>query len=159
MPREFPHKKYEWVALEDRLELLKAATAGDPRFSVGVSGGGLFIEIAGECREAYGPKTELWFLCGRDAADRIVNWDYGEAGAFEKQLETFGLLVADRDGRYDPPAAMRGRIFHLALDDNYDGVSATAVRQAIREGRDWAHLVPEEIVPEVKRLYEHRPPD
>src|SRR5690242_20208760 len=75
LPREFPHKTFEGASFEDRVRMLEAALAGEPRFSIAASRGGLFIEIARECREAYGAETGLYFLCGRDAAERIVDWD------------------------------------------------------------------------------------
>ncbi len=157
LPRRFPHKRYEGVGLEERLRLVLAATAGEPRFSVAVSEGGLFIEIARECKQAYGPEVEIWFLCGRDAAERIVNWDYGEPGAFARQLEVYGLLAAPRGGHYEPPPEYRDRIRPLPLEGGYDEVSSTAVREAIREGRPWEHLVPEPIVEDVRLLYGSRP--
>ncbi len=153
LPRRLPHKEYEQVGFDERLRLLLAATAGEPRFSVGASDGGLFIEIARECRTAYGPKTEPSFLCGRDAALRIVNWDYGDPGAFRKMLDEFGLLVADRDGRYVPPEEYRHRIRRLGTSADYSGISATEVRDRIRRGAPWEHLVPQPIVPLVKEIY------
>ncbi len=153
LPRELPHKKYEEVGFEDRLRILMAATAGEPRFSVASTGGGLFIEIARECRRAYGDGVDLWFLCGRDAAERIVNWDYGEPGAFRKQLAEFGLLVADRDGRYDPPPEMRGRIRRLETREGFDGISATLVRRRIKRGEPWEELVPKEAVGLIREVY------
>jgi nicotinate-nucleotide adenylyltransferase len=153
LPRAFPHKQYEAVGLAERTRLVAQATAGEPRFSVGISDGGLFIEIARECRDAYGPGTDLWFVCGRDAAERIVNWDYGRPGAIEEMLEEFGLLVADRDGRYDPPLHLAKRIRRLPLPGDYAEVSATEVRTRISTGRPWEHLVPESIVDLVRRLY------
>ena len=153
LPRRFPHKAYESVSLEQRVTLLRRAIEGEPRFSVAVTSGGLFIEIARECRQAYGPDTELWFLCGRDAAERIVNWDYGEPGAFAQMLDEFGLLVADREGPYVAPESMRGRIRRLPVDADYSAVSATRVREAIAAGKPWEHLVPESIHDEVRRLY------
>lgn len=153
LPRAFPHKQYEGVGLPDRARLVTAATAGEPRFSVGISEGGLFIEIARECRDAYGQQVELWFVCGRDAAERILNWDYGRPGAVEEMLEEFGLLVADRDGRYEPPPHLAGRIRRLPLPGDYSEVSATEVRTRIAEGRPWAHLVPESIVEMVGEIY------
>jgi nicotinate-nucleotide adenylyltransferase len=154
LPLRFPHKEYELVGLEDRLEMLLAATADEPQFSVAVTDGGLFIDIARECRQAYGPEVEHWFLCGRDAAERIVNWDYGEPDAFLQQLKEYGLLVADRQGGYDPPAAMRDRIRRLPMEEDFDDVSATKVREYVRTGQGWAHLVPSSITEQVKRLYE-----
>ncbi len=153
LPHRFPHKEYEEVDFEDRLRMLLAATAGEPRFSVAASKGGLFIEIARECREAYGPGPELWFLCGRDAAERIINWDYGEPGAFEKMLQEFGLLVADRDGHYEPPAKWRDRIRPLKTPEDYSGISASSVRENIARGKRWEHLVPGTIVGLVRETY------
>lgn len=153
LPRAFPHKQYEGVGLPERARLVAAATDGEPRFSVGISEGGLFIEIARECRDAYGQGVELWFVCGRDAAERILNWDYGRPGAAEEMLEEFGLLVADRGGRYEPPAHLARRIRRLPLPADYSEISATEVRKRIAEGRAWAHLVPESIIEMVRQIY------
>ena len=43
LPRRFPHKRYEGAGFSDRLRMLLAATAGEPRFSVAATGGCLFI--------------------------------------------------------------------------------------------------------------------
>ncbi len=32
------------------------------------------------------PATELSFICGRDAAERILHWDYGRPGVVEEML-------------------------------------------------------------------------
>ena len=82
LPRQFPHKTYSGASFEQRKELLSLALAAHPRFSAAVSENGLFVEIADECRECYGADVQLSFLCGRDAAERIVNWDYGRPEAF-----------------------------------------------------------------------------
>jgi nicotinate-nucleotide adenylyltransferase len=153
LPRAFPHKRYEGPGLAERLRLVEAATAGEPRFSVAVSEGGLFAEIARECRQAYGPDPELWFLCGRDAAERFVNWDYGQPDAVRHMLAEFGLLVADRGGRYEPPPDLAERIRRLPLPGDYSEISATEVRNRIRAGRPWEHLVPEPIVELVRTIY------
>lgn len=153
MPREFPHKAYEGVGLLERLEMVRRSVARHPRLSVAISDGGLFIDIARECRAHFGFDSELWFLCGRDAAERIVNWDYGAEGRFAEQLEEFGLLVAERQGRYEPPLAYRDRIRPLELSGDWNAVSATEIRDRIRGGLAWSHLVPEPIVSEVLRFY------
>jgi nicotinate-nucleotide adenylyltransferase len=153
LPLVFPHKEYNRAGFAERLRMLMAATAGEPRYSVAATQGGLFIEIARECRQAYGPGPELLFLCGRDAAERIVNWDYGAPGAFAKMLEEFSLLVADRQGRYEPPPEMRHRIHQLELPDDLSDISATEVRRRVARGEPWEHLVPKQIVELVKQTY------
>ena len=153
LPRVFPHKVYEGPGFEQRMRLLQQAVAHEPRFSVAASERGLFAEIDDELSGSYAAATRLLFVCGRDAAERIVDWDYGEAGAFPKMLERFELLVAERDGEYSPPAEMRARIHPLRLRENYDSISATEVRWRIAAGLPWEHLVPESIVAPVRELY------
>jgi len=153
LPRIFPHKSYEGASFRDRLRMLESVVEGEPRYSIGSTERGLFIEIARECRAAYGPDAELFFLCGRDAAERIVQWDYGQPDAIQEQLREFQLLVAPRAGRYEPPTALRGRIHGLAMTPDYDEVSATEARERIRRGEPWEHLVPERIVPLVRQVY------
>ena len=153
LPRAFPHKDYAGASFEDRVNMLAAAVAGEPRFSIASSAGGLFLDVARECRRAYGPAVERWILCGRDAAERAARWDYGSPGAFRDQLREYGLLVAPRHGVYHPPAEFADRIQPLPAVENCDEVSATAVRDRIRRGEPWEDLVPEQIVELVRALY------
>jgi nicotinate (nicotinamide) nucleotide adenylyltransferase len=153
LPRILPHKGWEGARFEDRLRLLEAAIGEEPCCSIAASDKGLFIEIARECREAYGAGAELYFLCGRDAAERVVNWDYGRPGAFLEQLREYQLLVAPRKGIYEPPSQMRDRVHALAMEQDYDELSASEVRRRIRCGEPWEHLVPEAIVGIVKQAY------
>jgi nicotinate-nucleotide adenylyltransferase len=142
LPRSFPHKAYSGAGFDTRLELLHATLAGDPHFSLASSDRGLFIEMAREARADYGASTELFILCGRDAAERVVNWDYGSGDGIEKQLEAFELLVASRGGHYDPPEPIRNRVRSIALPAGVDDISSTEVRRRIRAGEPWHDLVP-----------------
>jgi len=153
LPRALPHKSYEGVGFADRLRMLELATLGLLRSSVAITEGGLFAEIARECREAYGQDVTLKFLCGRDAAERVVSWDYGRPGAFREMLGNFELLVAARKGAFRAPAELREGIHTLAVPPEYEEISATDVRVRIAGGRPWEHLVPESIVPLVRELY------
>ena len=116
------------------------AAAPDTGFEVRVTEGGLFIEIARELkRESDG---ELWFICGRDAAERIVEWDYGHPQAIHHMLDEFGLLVAERQGRYEPRPELAHRIRHLQVSPEIGEISSTEVRSRIARGERWEHLVP-----------------
>lgn len=153
LPHTFPHKTYEGASFEDRVRMLEAALEDNPRFSIAASRGGLFIEIARECREVYGPSAELFLLCGRDAAERIVGWDYGEPGEIQRQLSEYRLLVAPRQGGYEPPADLKAGVCLLEIEGGYDDVSATLVRERIRGGGEWESLVPPQIVETVRQVY------
>jgi len=153
LPRQFPHKPYEGASFDQRLAMLLAATAGEPRYSIAASERGLFVDIAEECHEAYGREIRLLFICGRDAAERIVGWDYGEPDAFERMLDRFELLVAARDGTYQPPAGILDRMHLLEVPEDISFISATAVRERLNSGEPWEHLVPAEIVPMIRQIY------
>jgi nicotinate-nucleotide adenylyltransferase len=151
VPRVFPHKEYVGASLEERLTMLREATQEQERFSVGTSDGGLFIDIAREARAVY-PHADLWFVCGRDAAERIVEWDYGHPDAFRKMLDTFGLLVARRQGEYASPPEFAHRIVTLPFE-SYDADSSTEVRERVSRGESWRELVPAVIADQVERIY------
>ena len=142
LPKNFPHKRYVGAGFGDRIAMLRAALADEAQCAIASSEKGLFHEIAAEARQHYPAAVELFLLCGRDAAERIVNWDYGDGPNFARQLEDFQLLAASREGDYEPPPALRERIQTVRLPPQWSVVSASAVREAIRLGQDWESLVP-----------------
>lgn len=155
LPEVFPHKDFAGVGFDDRLALLlKVAARGHftSRFTVASTQGGLFIDMARELRPHYAD-AKLYFLCGRDAAERIVNWDYGEPGMLERMFAEFSLWVAARNGHYEPPPAYAGAIVPLPLDHDFGDFSATQVRNLAARNGDLRHLIPAEIVDDVARLY------
>ncbi len=142
LPRAFPHKTYAGASFSERVEMLSHAVRREPRFSIAGSEGGLFVEIARECRAAYGSHTSLTFLCGSDAAERIAGWDYGDPNALQVMLGDFRLLVAHRGGEYTPPPHLTTAIHTVRLPGHAQPVSATEVRERIARGEEWEHLVP-----------------
>lgn len=142
LPGEFPHKEYGAISFEDRVNLLDVAMGDEPGLAIASTGGGLFIEIAREFSTLAGDAADPYLLCGRDAAERSAQWDYREHGTLEEQLHEFQLLVAGREGDYEPPPEYAGRVHLIRLPDGCDQVSSSAVRAAIQGGSEWRHLVP-----------------
>jgi len=153
LPRAFPHKPYEGASFQQRIEMLRAAVRDSAAFSVAASDGGLFVEIAAECRAAYGEEASLSFLCGRDAAERIAAWNDGQPEALAAMLGQFDLLVAARGGEYRPPPELRAKIRALQLPAGSDLVSATEVRRRIACGQPWEHMVPSAVRGRVRKIY------
>jgi nicotinate-nucleotide adenylyltransferase len=148
LPRAFPHKPYHGASLEHRLEMIQRACP----HRVEVTEGGLFIDIAREIRRA-DPESEIYIVCGRDAAERIVNWNYADPRTLDQMFEEVQLLVADRQGSYQPPGALRDRIHPLTVSRDFDDVSSSEVRRRMEAREPWEHLVPESIVELVRRIY------
>ena len=152
VPSMLPHKDYSGATLEQRLEMLESAGLKMPH-SIASTDRGLFIDIGRECREHYNSATRLCFLCGRDAAERIIGWDYGRPGVVEELLSEFELLVAPRAGEFQPPKAFQDRIHMLEIAGGHDEVSSSEVRSRIARGERWEDLVPESIVEQIRKIY------
>jgi nicotinate-nucleotide adenylyltransferase len=153
LPKLFPHKRYHGAPFTERVEMLRAAIQNEPAFSIAAADGGLFLEIAAECREAYGEDVRLTFLCGSDAAERILNWDYGDPDAVTAMLRQFDLLVAARGGNLTTVPDYRHCVEILPLNGEFDHVSSTEVRERIAQGLPWEHLAPEGARDLVRRAY------
>jgi len=156
LPRRFPHKDYSGPGLDDRLAMLDRAVAHEPRFSVAVNEGGLFIELARAFRSS-GERARPVILCGRDAAERAIGWSYEDGLEFTTQLQEYDLLVAPRHGIVlDVPAHLQTYVHHLALPREWQDISSTEVRRRAACGEDWRALVPEDLAAAVARYYSSR---
>jgi nicotinic acid mononucleotide adenylyltransferase len=153
LPRAFPHKPFDAAAFRDRSELITLVARAQPGFSAAASDGGLYAEIADEARAFFGEETPIGLACGRDAAERIVTWDYGKPGVFADLIRKHNLLVAARAGEYRAPAGHEDRVISLNLDCDVDEVSSTNLRRLIAEGKSWEHLAPEAIIAKIRTLY------
>lgn len=153
LPRTLPHKQFHGATLHQRQLMLRAVCLAEPCFAAAVTDGGLLAEMADEIRTAYGPDTELTFICGRDAAERIVTWPYPDPEDLPRFLASCRLVVAPRHGEYVPPPQYVRSIVPLLLSAGYEEVSASEIRRRIRAGQDWESLVPEPIIETVRAIY------
>jgi nicotinate-nucleotide adenylyltransferase len=151
VPKVLPHKTYEGARFEDRIAMLCAAAAAQAEYAAASSDKGLFIEIVRQVRERYGEGVEIYLICGRDAAERILEWDYGDGASMADQLKEFQLLVASREGDYAPPAKYVHRIHRVDLAISFDEVSSTAVRHSVSEGGAWRGSVPGGVAAEISK--------
>jgi nicotinate-nucleotide adenylyltransferase len=158
VPRAFPHKEYGGASLAHRVEMLRRV-CGDSgcehplrEARVEVVNGGLFVDIAREVRRSR-PGSEIYVVCGRDAAERMVTWNYEEPGALDRIFQELHLLVAGREGAYEAPNHLRSRIHSLALPPHFDEISSSEVRRRMAAGEAWQQLVPESIVDFVSEIY------
>ena len=153
IPRAFPHKEWIGASFEQRCDMIRRIAGAETGFAAAISDDGLYIDIARSAREAYGPGVEISIVCGRDAAERIERWDYGQEGVFERMLREFRLLVAARAGAYATGFQHGGRIQALEMASSFDDVSSSEVRRRIAAGENWETLVPEVIREKVKAIY------
>lgn len=157
LPRGFPHKEYEEVSLNRRLQVLSRLIAGNPHFALALTDGGLFVEMARELHALCPDVPEVFLLCGRDAAQRFAAWPHESSLPLNEQCRDFSLLVAARDGDYKPPSHLQLHVELLPVETPWDGISSTRVREAIKRGKeDWRPLVPPAIHDLVREAYSNR---
>ena len=131
--------------------MLLRITSQDDRLGTAVADGGLYVDIAREARDRF-PGARIKLVCGRDAAERIVGWTYDEPDTVDRMLEEFELLVAAREGHYEPPAHLRSRIAQLDTP-NLDDYSSTRLKELLRRGGQWRDLAPDEIADMIEQIY------
>lgn len=148
LPQVPPHKSIFGASLEQRLEMMQLAVADRPSIAVGLSSHGLFVDMYSGLLGVYPAQTEVFFLTGRDAAERILTWPYEDTEAALRQMFTaFQLIVCEREGPFVLPTdprltPYRDRIHGCALPTSAQDVSSTAVRQHCEQGIALDGLVP-----------------
>jgi nicotinate-nucleotide adenylyltransferase len=148
LPITQPHKLIHDAPIDARLQMMALAVQGPSTYSIGTCTHGLFIDISRATQAAYPPGTRLWFISGRDAAERILSWPYPDpAQALDALFAQAELLVADREGAFelpDIPVVRRhaGHIHHLPFPAEYSHVSATEIRARLAKGEEVSTLVP-----------------
>jgi cytidyltransferase-like protein len=116
VPKLFPHKSFEGATIGQRLQMLEHLKTARP-YSIAVSESGLFIDLSEEFQRDAGADT-LYIVTGRDAAERMLTWNYDDPATVGRMFDRFHLLVAARLGSFQPPHEYRHRINALRVDPN-----------------------------------------
>lgn len=141
-----PHRGATMASSEDRLDLVRAASAGRERMRVldlelRRPGPSYTADTLAELAAAH-PGTEIWFALGTDAARDIPTWHRRE-----EVLRTGRFLLLNRGGVGEVDAAeaarlgfdpARTRIVHI----DSPPISATEVRRRAAAGEPTDGLVP-----------------
>lgn len=148
LPQVPPHKRIFGASLEQRLEMMQLAVRDRPYATVGLCSHGLFLDIERALRREYTSETEVLFITGRDAAERILTWEYDDTErALGEMFSAFQFIVCDREGAFVMPDDPRlipyhDRIHHFATPDGLDHISSTAIRERLQRRQPIDDLVP-----------------
>jgi nicotinate-nucleotide adenylyltransferase len=138
----------------DRLEMLRLATADNPRFAVSTleieREGPSYSEVTLAALQAENTGAEMFFILGRDALADLPNW---HDPARVVSLAT--LAVAQRgDGDSslaEDPALARLNAGIVAVHMPQIEISATDIRERVRSGRSIRYLVPAAVADYITR--------
>ena len=144
-----PHRPPAVATAEQRLEMCRLAAAEDPRFAVSdveVKRGGpsYTVDTLLALRGA-NPHVELFLVLGWDAAALFRAWHRPD-----EVIALAPIVVVTRPGRKAPDTKdltaaglQPGRV--VVCERSTPAVSASQIREAVREGRSIAGLVPEAV--------------
>lgn len=137
-------------ASDDRLAMVELAVSGHPscevsRVDVDRSGPTYTVHTLAELAEQY-PEDELFFILGNDAYAGIDSWK--DASRLPELAQLVVMVRADRAEGGVFPAKPRVNLMELAALP----ISATDIRQRVRDGESIAGLVPEAVE---RYIYEH----
>jgi nicotinate-nucleotide adenylyltransferase len=162
-----PHKVADHVAnAEDRLEMVRLAIQGEPSLEasdVELARPGLSytIETLGYFQDRFGPESDVRFIVGQDAFSEITTWKsylslfvaahfivMTRPGSKLHSLEDFIHTQISAEYQYDPSSNLyshpRWRTI-FCLNITHLDISATQIREYIRQGRSIRFLVPDAV--------------
>lgn len=157
-----PHREAPAVSAAQRLEMVRLAIAGNPRFSVDAaeveaSAHSYTIHTLERLRQWYGPAQPLVLLLGADAAAGLATWHrwpelfaHAHLAIAERPGYTLApeqlpaALAAEFSQRTAPPEAVHtrpaGHIVRFPLTAL--AIAATDIRQTLAAGRSARYLLP-----------------
>ena len=165
LPQVPPHKTIFGASLEQRLEMMRLAAADAPHASVGISTHGLFVDMYEGLLAVYPQRPQVFFLTGRDAAERILAWHYDDAETVLKHMfDSFQFIVCSRQGPFQLPddpllKPYQDRIHSCPLPPQAEAISATEVRRRCESGLPIDDLVSAPVAAYIAahRLYRTAP--
>ena len=163
LPQVPPHKTIFGASLEQRLEMMRLAAADVPHASVGISTHGLFVDMYEGLLDIYPQRPQVFFLTGRDAAERILAWHYDDVETVLKRMfESFQFIVCSRHGPFRLPddprlKPYRDRIHSCPVPPQVDTISATEVRQRRERDLSIDDLVPSPVAAYITAQKLYRP--
>jgi nicotinic acid mononucleotide adenylyltransferase len=132
--------------------MLWLAVQEHPQCSAALVSHGLFLDIHRAVAPHYPPGTHMYFLVGKDAAERIlVNWPYEDPQrALEEMFAHCSFAVAGRGGAFRLPAGspaqkFAAQIFALELEPEFQEISATQARELAARDESLRGIVPDAV--------------
>jgi nicotinate-nucleotide adenylyltransferase len=130
---------------EDRYLMTVIATASNPRFGVSrvdIDRGGptYTVDTLRDMAALYGPKTELFFITGADALERILSWKDAD-----HMFELARFVAVTRPGYVLTDEHLPDDAVEM-IEVPAMAISSTACRARVRSGHPVWYLVPDGVV-------------
>jgi nicotinate-nucleotide adenylyltransferase len=154
VPAGRPWQKPSYSDAEDRFMMTSLGVGGHPRFAtsrIELDRPGLTftVDTMTALRDFHGPETQLFFIAGIDAVQRLGTWEGIELLAGLTELIAVsrpGLELTDWEPRPEWPKVRNLEVPGI-------GVSSTDIRVRVDTGRPIDYLVPPEVA---RYILDHR---
>jgi nicotinate-nucleotide adenylyltransferase len=159
-----PHKPLLGASIDQRLEMMRLGTTNASFISIGLCTHGLFLDIWDGLQQFYHQNPDFFFITGRDAAERILTWPYGDPErALAKMFAAFQLLVFDRHGEFILPKnplikQYTHRVHPVPLTIDLNHVSSNMVRRRVGADLSVQDLVPQKVAAFIKQYNLYKNP-
>jgi nicotinate-nucleotide adenylyltransferase len=156
VPTGQPWQKDESVSpAEDRYLMTVIATASNPRFAVSRvdvdrEGPTYTVDTLRDLRKQYGTETELYFITGADALERILSWKDPD-----QAFELAHFIGVTRPGFMLSAAHLPADTVSL-VEVPAMAISSTACRRRVRDGHPVWYLVPDGVVQYIAKRHLYR---
>lgn len=156
VPTGVPWQKGDVIvsSAEDRYLMTVIATASNPRFQVSRvdidrEGPTYTVDTLRDLRAEYGPKTQLFFITGADALEKILSWK-----DTDQMFELAHFVAVTRPGFELSAAHLPAETVSL-VEVPAMAISSTNCRERVAAGKPVWYLVPDGVVQYIakRRLY------
>ena len=127
---------------EDRLFMMLSMTSNNPKVLIYGIEDGYTFNILSNVKNCL-KDSNIFFVAGSDKLDEIPRWGYGE-----ELLKKFGFIILTRNDDIDKVDDNCKRLFrnYRILDSSaYENLSATKVRNAMKNNSNYADMVDENV--------------
>jgi nicotinate-nucleotide adenylyltransferase len=150
VPAGRPWQKSEYTDAEDRFMMVNMGVANHPRFAVSRieidrQGPTYTADTMRTLIDFYGEETSLFLIAGADAVAQLSTWE--QLDELARLMEVIAVTRPGYDTKVDAPS--EGPKVHELNMPGID-VSATQIRERVREGKPIDFLVPEHVVSYIK---------
>ena len=158
-----PNKEVRGATAEERLKMVRLATANNPYFEVSDmeikrKGRSYTVDTLRRLKDRYGPRCTVYFISGTDTVADLPNWHEPE-----EVLKLCKFVGAVRPGCTDSFREVIhsfGRLGEniLPLIVPAVDISSSAVRRRLAAGKSVRYMIPEEVYAYIKekRVYDIR---
>lgn len=145
-------KPFHEIPLFHRIYMVYLYFKEDKNILLGITNRGLFIEKLRLLDNYFGKETKIWFIMGTDTYIRVLDKKYYcNSTDIEELFNNANFIVFERGLCNVKPNKSFPNIHFVELPANIKNISATDIREKIKNNQDIHKLTPQKIISYISR--------